>query len=338
MKTTTEAAQVVSYSVSDAAIAELRSTLAGLSPETREGYEQVKQGIGACRKLRGEIEETRVELKAEALEWGRKVDAEAARLKSQILEIENPLKAAKTEVDERAERAREAAEIAEAKALADAEKARREAEAAEMAAARAELAAMRRKIEEDRAADEQRRADERRAELDRQQAEAAAVAARQAAEAAALAAERAALAAERKAIDDAKKKAADEAAAAAAAAEREAFEQQAREQAEREARERVEAEKREAEAAAARAEAERIEAEKKLEAMRPDVEKIRQYVVALSNVPQPKCTSAEAIEFVDMARNLIGTMANGAKDFAAAVGSSTPTNRRKTNDKQTNLI
>jgi len=334
--TTTEAAQVVSYSVSDAAIAELREALTGLSPETREGYEQVKQGIGACRKLRGEIEETRVALKAEALEWGRKVDAEAARLKSQIVEIENPLKAAKTEVDERAERAREAAELAEAKALADAEKARREAEAAEMAAARAELAAMRRKIEEDRAADEQRRAAERRAELDKQQAEAAAVAAKQAAEAAALAAERAALAAERKAIDDAKKKAADEAAAAAAAAEREAFEQQAREQAEREARERVEAEQREAAAAAARAEAERIEAEKLAAMRRPDAVKVRAYAAAIMAVPLPACTTAAGTTFIKTISDARKELAACCDRFADAIIEAAP--GRKTNNKQTNLI
>ena len=337
MNTTTQDPQIVSYSVSDAAIAELREKLTGLSPETREGYEQVKTGIGACRKLRVEIEETRVELKAEALEWGRKVDAEAARLKTQILEIENPLKAAKTEVDERAERAREAAELAEAKALADAEKARREAEAAEMAAARAELAAMRRKIEEDRAADEQRRADERRAVLDRQQAEAAAVAAKQAAEAAALAAERAALAAERKAIEDAKQKAADEAAAAAAAAEREEFEKQAREKAEREARERLEAERREAEAAAARAEAERLEAEKQAAALRPDAAKVRAYAAAIMAVPLPTCTAAAAVDFVANLAILVKQAAAHCEDFAAS-SDAKPTTRRKTNNKQTNLI
>lgn len=101
----------VPYSVSDSKIAEIRERCTGLTATTKEGYEEVRLAIAGTRTLRGSIEKQRKHLKADALEYGRKVDAEAKRLTAMLEEIEAPLQAEKDRADAEKERIkREAAE------------------------------------------------------------------------------------------------------------------------------------------------------------------------------------------------------------------------------------
>lgn len=101
----------VPYSVSDSKIAEIRERCTGLTATTKEGYEEVRLAIAGTRKLRVSIEEQRENLKRPALEFGRKVDAEAKRLIGLLKAIEEPLQAEKDRADAEKERIkREAAE------------------------------------------------------------------------------------------------------------------------------------------------------------------------------------------------------------------------------------
>jgi hypothetical protein len=133
MSTVLEAAAtpLIRYSVTDNAIAELRQELAGLTAETREGYELVRQAIARTRGLRTDIEERRKELNRDALDWQRKVNGEAKRLTGLLLEIEEPLKARKQAVDDEKDRLRREAERAELIKLEDELRAKREAEEAQ---------------------------------------------------------------------------------------------------------------------------------------------------------------------------------------------------------------
>lgn len=168
----------VTYEVPN--LTELAAKYAPLtSAATPKEYETVRLGIAELRQLRVAIEKRRVELKADALKYGREVDRIAHELTSQIEAIETPLKAIKAHVDEEKARAKEAARAAE-------EARQREALAAERAALEAER---------------QRLADEaaEREELARERAELEA--ARMARQEAALEAERQRLANEREALE-----------------------------------------------------------------------------------------------------------------------------------------
>jgi hypothetical protein len=175
-------APLVTYTPSDAAIAQMRGDLLPLAADekavrTTGGYEKVRLAIGTIRNLRVGIEKRRKELKEDSLKWGRKVDAEAARLTASLLEIEEPLKALKQTVDEEKERKRKEAEEAERavveaeirakreaeearlKALRDAEEERLRVENARIEAENRRLAEDRRKLEaETKAAEERQRA------------------------------------------------------------------------------------------------------------------------------------------------------------------------------------
>ncbi|MDD5304859.1 MAG: hypothetical protein PHS14_17315, partial [Elusimicrobia bacterium] len=135
-------AQLVRYDVTEAQIAETKAKFSALSADTWKGYEEVRLAIAQVRDTRVAVEKRRVELKADALAYGRLVDSEAKRFTNLLLEIEEPLKAKKAAVDD--------------------EKARKKAEedAAKLRAIEAELAAKRAKEEaEARAA---REAEEKR--------------------------------------------------------------------------------------------------------------------------------------------------------------------------------
>jgi len=92
---------VVKYDVTDATIADLKERYTGLTISDREGYDHVRKAIGEVVTLRTGVEKMRKALKADALEWGRRVDAEAKRITAELLSIEQPLKATKKEVDDR---------------------------------------------------------------------------------------------------------------------------------------------------------------------------------------------------------------------------------------------
>lgn len=113
----------IPYSVSDQKIAQIRQKCSGMVATTKEGYEEVRLAISTTRKLRVAIEEQRKNLKDPALEFGRRVDAEAKRLTGLLVEIEKPLQAEKDRADAEKERVKkEAAEAARLKLEARLEK------------------------------------------------------------------------------------------------------------------------------------------------------------------------------------------------------------------------
>lgn len=273
--------QLVSYHVTEAQIAATREACAALTADTPAGYEAVRQAIAHLRDTRGAIERRRVELKADALAWGRSVDAEAKRFTALLAEIEEPLKAKKAVIDDekarlKAEADAERLRVLEAEICANQERQEAEARAA-------------REAEEARLAEERARLDAERAALaeERRQADEAARVAREQREAdeAALRAERDALDAERRAVE-----------AERARAEREEFERQARIKAEADAAAKVEQDRIDA-----------LERQARLDALRPDLEKVDAFTAALRAVPVPKVKS----------KKLAALLADGAAGVAA---------------------
>lgn len=102
----------IRFSVTDEAIRTLKKKLTGLDAKTSDGYKRVQAGIAETRMLRGNVESTRKALKEKALTYGRLVDSEAKRITGLLEEIENPLKLLKSEVDEAKQREKEAIESA----------------------------------------------------------------------------------------------------------------------------------------------------------------------------------------------------------------------------------
>lgn len=238
----------VEYPVSEKEIAAARAKYGAITFDTPEGYEEGRIALANLRTARTSIEKRRVELKADALAYGRKVDDVAKRLTLLVSEIEEPLKDRKAAIDDAKARAARAAEDA-ARAAAEAKaKAEREAEEKRIADDRAKLEAQQAIF-----AEAQRKADEERRQADeRARVESERVAAEQREAQAKIDAERAELEAQQRAVREKEE--------TAARAERE------RQQAERD---RLAAEER----AAAEAEAAAAEAAR-LEAMRPDIDKI----------------------------------------------------------------
>jgi chromosome segregation ATPase len=94
---------IIKYNVTDEAILNLSKDYSRLQiePGNAKHYKLVTEAIGAVRKLRTSVEKKRKELKAEALEYGRKVDGEAKRITGKLLAIEDPLKEKKKTEDDR---------------------------------------------------------------------------------------------------------------------------------------------------------------------------------------------------------------------------------------------
>lgn len=174
----------ITYPVTQDEIAKLRAeyvSLAGRDANDAQVYESIRVGIGKLRTLRTAIEKRRKDLKQGALDYGRNVDAAAKSLTGSVSELEDPLQAMKDAVDAEHERKKIEQEKAEVIALEAKIKAEREAEEArvkaEQEAAAAKLAEERAVFEEakkkadiERAAEEGRRAEEQ-AKLDAQRAE-----------------------------------------------------------------------------------------------------------------------------------------------------------------------
>jgi hypothetical protein len=161
------------FSPSDVAIAAMRDQymplkIAGV--EDAEGFKAVHSARMVVREHRVAVEKTRKELKADALEYGRKVDGEAKRLTAMLEPIEDHLTAEESAYNqakelirnaakikaEAEEKARQEAEAARLKAEHDAEVARLKAESERLAAERAAMEAERQKIESAQAAERQR--------------------------------------------------------------------------------------------------------------------------------------------------------------------------------------
>jgi hypothetical protein len=86
---------VKQYSVTDAAIADMKHRLSGLtvtSVEDKEGYDLVKSGWQEVRNLRIAVEHKRKALNRNAIDYKNAVDGEAKRITVLLEEIEEPLK------------------------------------------------------------------------------------------------------------------------------------------------------------------------------------------------------------------------------------------------------
>ncbi len=321
----TETTQVVTYSVSEAYLSEARVRYGTLNAGTSEGYELVRMAIGELRDKRGSVEKRRVELKSDALAYGRKVDSEAKRLTGLLEAIEEPLKLKKSAVDDEKARvkfeaeaaklralqdeihANEARQEAERKAVRDAEEARIAADRAQVEAERAKLAEERRQAEE--TAKAARAVEDARLQVERvrlqkiedaQRAEGEALRAelkrnREADEAAARA-EREKIDAERRAVEAERQK-----------AERAEFERQAKVKAEAEA--------------IAKAERDRLaaaERQARIDALKPDLEKVRMFAQAIRNLAQasPKARTKDAKALIAGAVTGLGAVADAVTSQA----------------------
>lgn len=99
---------IAEYSNTEAALAELKQKYS-IVPDanTAEGYALVKSGIKELTSLRTAIEEARKRVKEPYLQAGRIIDAEAKRITADLVALEDPMKLAKKEVDDRKERERQ---------------------------------------------------------------------------------------------------------------------------------------------------------------------------------------------------------------------------------------
>lgn len=103
--------------LSDAKLAEYRDKFKCLSAKTKDGYEEVRKAIAVCRTTRTSIERKRKELNEGAQAYIRTVNGEAKRLTTAIEEIEEPLKKDKQAVDDERERLKAEAEAAKVKKI-----------------------------------------------------------------------------------------------------------------------------------------------------------------------------------------------------------------------------
>ena len=137
--------QIVRYDVSEADIRATEERYAALTCDTPQGYEAVRHAIAEIRGTRTSIETRRKDLKAESLNYGRRVDAVARALTDMLLAIEEPLKAKKAVIDDEKMRLIQEAEAERVRAFEEVRRAEREAqEAIEREAREAEAAELRR--------------------------------------------------------------------------------------------------------------------------------------------------------------------------------------------------
>lgn len=81
---------VIEYNITDAALADLAKRHKDV--DAVKDYDAAKLAAKECQQLRKGLEDKRVELKADALEYGRAVDGEANRIKAAIVKVEEPIK------------------------------------------------------------------------------------------------------------------------------------------------------------------------------------------------------------------------------------------------------
>ena len=84
---------VVQYSKTEAALSDLRGKYKGVAYDltTTKGDKEARAARLELITLRTSLEKKRKEFKAPALEFGKKIDSEAARITIEILELENPI-------------------------------------------------------------------------------------------------------------------------------------------------------------------------------------------------------------------------------------------------------
>jgi colicin import membrane protein len=317
---------LVQYDVDEATLAATREKCATLSADTPKGYEEVRVAIGALRTTRVGIEKKRVELKADALAFGRLVDSEAKRLTALVSAIEDPLIEKKKAIDDEKDRVRREAEAAKLAAIQAEVEANRQIEEMKLREAReaeeARLAEERAKLAAERAAlDAERKAAEEKAAA----AQAILDAARREAEKAA-AAERAKLDAERRAEEE-RQRAARKVEEDRLRAEREKLdaerraveaERQKAERAEFERQARIKAEK-DAADAAERAKVEKAKREAELAALLPDLERVKAFAATLRAIEAPKVRSSRMRELLNTATAALGNIATALETAVSDV-------------------
>ncbi|MCC6409719.1 MAG: hypothetical protein IT453_21370, partial [Planctomycetes bacterium] len=111
---------LATFSPADAAIAEMRERYMALEIkglDDRAGYKIVREARLDVKRHRVAIEKKRAELKADALEYGRKVDGEAKRLTAMLEPIEAHLETQEKAIDAERDRIKAEAEAARKKRL-----------------------------------------------------------------------------------------------------------------------------------------------------------------------------------------------------------------------------
>lgn len=97
------AQQVAKYNVTDARIAELKELYGGITVTDEDTYKKAKEAKRVLVPLRTGVEAVRKDLKAVALEYGRKIDAEAKRITGELESIEDQIDKEIKAWDEKAE-------------------------------------------------------------------------------------------------------------------------------------------------------------------------------------------------------------------------------------------
>jgi hypothetical protein len=303
----TELGALARFNVPDAAIAQMADEYLPLKivdVNDAAGFKAVHEARMVVKNKRVEVEKVRKDLKADALEYGRKVDAEAKRITAMLEPIETHLTAEEEAYQAEKERIKNAARLraeAEARAKAEAEAARIKAE---QDAENERLRVEREKLEAERAAIEA----ERKAAQEKIDAERRLMEAKQAAEQEKLNAERRAIEAEQKRIADAE-------AARVRAEEMEKAKAEAAERAKKETEARIAREAAEAKAKAEAAEA----AEIRRNALRPDREKLAAVSAAVKAIEIPS-VSVDATDAATEIRLILKTAAEKIAIIASHVG------------------
>lgn len=92
--------EIIKFSVTDVAIKELAVKYQNMAITDTASYKAVVSGIGEIRSIRVSVEKRRKELKADALEYGRRLDSEAKRITALLWPIEDNLKNLKQATDD----------------------------------------------------------------------------------------------------------------------------------------------------------------------------------------------------------------------------------------------
>ena len=150
--TTEQTTIQVVYPITEADITARFAGYAELTADSPQGYKAVQAAIGELRSARVQIFAALLDIEAESLEDGRRVDEVAKYLTGLIEAIEHPLKAKKAAVDEEKARVKAEKEAAERAAVEAQIRAEQEAEAARLKAEAERLAQEREALEQERAA------------------------------------------------------------------------------------------------------------------------------------------------------------------------------------------
>ncbi len=85
------AIEIIDYNVTEEVIAKLKEEFSGIAVNDNKTLDVAKKARMTVVKLRTSVEAMRKEYKQDALEYGRKVDAEAKRVTALLEEVEEPL-------------------------------------------------------------------------------------------------------------------------------------------------------------------------------------------------------------------------------------------------------